>query len=75
MGGPLKIAFLIVCATLGLWLFISNIILGSSFILLADYLSRSLIYPLQIPLGLVIAFIGAPIFIYFIAKKGAMFND
>lgn len=57
------------------WLFISNIILGSSFILFADYLSRSLIYPLQIPLGLVIAFIGAPIFIYFIAKKGAMFND
>lgn len=56
-------------------LFFSNIIIGSSLILFADFLSRSLIYPLQIPLGLIVAFIGAPVFVYFIVKKGTMFND
>ena len=57
------------------WLFISNIILGSSFILIADFFARSIIYPLQIPLGLVVAFIGAPVFVYFLTKKGDIFND
>lgn len=57
------------------WLFISNILLGSSFILLADYAARTIIYPLQVPLGLVVAFIGAPIFVYFLTRKGDMFRD
>jgi len=57
------------------WLFLSNIILGTSFILIADFCARSIIYPLQIPLGLIVAFIGAPIFIYFLTKKGDIFND
>lgn len=57
------------------WLFFANTIIGSSFILFADYLSRIIVYPIQIPLGLVIAFIGSPIFIYFLVKKGVMLND
>ena len=57
------------------WLFISNILLGSSLILFADYISRTIIFPLQIPLGLVSAFIGAPVFVYFLTKKGDMFRD
>lgn len=57
------------------YLFISNILIGSSFVLIADFLARVIIYPLQVPLGLVIAFIGAPIFIYFLTKKGDIFND
>lgn len=57
------------------WLFISNAFLGSILILLADFIARTIIYPLQIPLGLVVAFIGAPIFVYFLTKKGDMFRD
>ncbi len=57
------------------YLFVTNILLGSSFILIADYIARTVIYPLQIPLGLVIAFIGSPIFVFFLTKKGNIFND
>lgn len=57
------------------WLFISNAFLGSILILLADFIARTIIYPLQVPLGLVVAFIGAPIFVYFLTKKGDMFRD
>ena len=41
----------------------------------ADFLTRTLIYPLQLPLGLIIAFIGAPVFVFFLIKKGEIFND
>ncbi len=57
------------------WLFISNIFIGSSIILFSDFIARTIIYPLQVPLGLVIAFIGAPIFVYFLTRKGDMFRD
>ncbi len=57
------------------WLFISNTLVGASLILLADYIARTIIYPLQVPLGLVVAFIGAPVFIYFLTRKGDMFRD
>lgn len=56
-------------------LFFINIILGSTFLLFANFLSSNLIYPLQIPLGIVVAFIGAPIFVFFLLKKGGIFND
>ena len=57
------------------YLFFSSILIGSILILISDYISRTLIYPQQIPLGLVIAFIGAPVFIFFLTKKGDIFND
>ena len=57
------------------WLFVSNILIGSSLILFADFIARSVIYPLQMPLGLVVAFIGAPVFVYFLTKKGGFLND
>lgn len=57
------------------WLFIANTLIGGSLILLADFAARTVIYPLQVPLGLVVAFIGAPIFVFFLTKKGDMFRD
>lgn len=57
------------------WLFFVNIFIGSSLILFADFISRIVIYPLQVPLGLIVAFIGAPIFVVFLTKKGGIFND
>jgi len=56
-------------------LFFSNIFIGSTLLLFANILSTKLIYPVQIPLGIVVAFIGAPIFVYFLLKKGGIFND
>ena len=56
-------------------LFFTNILLGSIILLTANILSTQLIYPLQVPLGVVVAFIGAPIFIFFLLKKGGIFND
>lgn len=57
------------------WLVASNLILGASFLILCDFLARFLAYPIQIPLGLVIAFIGAPIFVFFLTNKRGLFND
>lgn len=57
------------------WVFFTNILIGSVFVLIADYISRIILYPVQIPLGLVIAFIGSPVFVYFLLKKGGLSND
>ncbi|MFH0703344.1 MAG: iron ABC transporter permease [bacterium] len=53
------------------WLFFVNILLGSSIVLFSDFMARSLIYPSEIPLGLILAFVGAPIFICFLVFKGS----
>lgn len=55
--------------------FFANILIGASFILFADFIARVIIYPMQIPLGLVVAFVGAPIFVYFLVRKGGLLND
>lgn len=57
------------------WLFITNTLIGAILILLADFIARTIIYPLQVPLGLVVAFIGAPVFVFFLTRKGDMFRD
>ena len=56
-------------------LFVSNLLLGSSLLLLAHFVSVNLIYPLQIPLGIVISVIGVPIFIFFLLRKGGILNN
>ena len=56
-------------------LFFVNILIGATLLLTANVLSVHLIYPLQIPLGIVIAFIGAPIFVFFLLRKGGILND
>lgn len=57
------------------WLFVVNVLLGSTFLLFADFISRVTFYPLEIPLGLVVAFLGAPMFVFFLVKKGRCFYD
>ena len=55
--------------------FFVNILIGSIFILLSDFVARVVIYPMQIPLGIVVSFIGAPVFVWFLVKKGGLLND
>lgn len=56
-------------------LFFINILIGATLLLVSNFLSSYLIYPLQIPLGIVVAFIGAPIFVFFLLKQGGLFHD
>lgn len=44
-------------------------LLGACFVLLADVLSRAIIFPLETPAGAILALIGAPFFIYLVRKK------
>ncbi len=50
-------------------LFFTNTILGGFLLLLSNLISTNLIAPMQIPLGIVIAFIGVPIFIFFLLRR------
>ncbi|MBQ8180030.1 MAG: iron ABC transporter permease [Candidatus Methanomethylophilaceae archaeon] len=47
----------------------ASMMLGSLFVLFADLLSRVLIYPGELRVGLIISMIGAPIFLYMIVRK------
>jgi iron complex transport system permease protein len=47
----------------------SSCLLGASFLVLADTVARTALAPMEIPVGVVTAVIGAPVFIYFL-KRG-----
>ncbi|MFA5105043.1 MAG: iron ABC transporter permease [Candidatus Margulisiibacteriota bacterium] len=44
-------------------------LLGASFLVIADLLSRTLISPGELPVGIITAFVGAPFFIFLLRKK------
>ncbi len=46
----------------------ASILLGASFLVIADILSRTLLAPTEIPVGAVTAAIGAPLFVYLLKK-------
>ena len=50
------------------WLIPFSILTGSSILLMADILSRFIIYPKEVPVGALTALIGGPFFIY-VAKR------
>lgn len=56
-------------------LFFANILTGSALLLFSNFISNNLIYPLQIPLGIVVAIVGIPFFIFFLLKKGGILNN
>ena len=47
---------------------------GALFIIWADLISRILIHNVKLPIGIITAMIGAPLFIYIIIKKGYSFG-
>ena len=51
------------------FLFFVNIILGSELLLFSNFLSNHLLSPIQVPLGIVVAFIGAPLFVFFLLRR------
>jgi iron complex transport system permease protein len=56
-------------------LFFANIITGSTLLLFSNFLSNNLIYPLQVPLGVVVAIVGVPFFVFFLLRKGGILNN
>ena len=45
-------------------------LLGATLVLLADMFARTLVRPAELPLGVVMALIGAPIFLHMVVKRG-----
>lgn len=56
-------------------LFFANIITGSTLLLFSNFLANNIIYPLQVPLGIIVAIVGVPFFVYFLLKKGGILNN
>lgn len=50
-------------------------IMGASFLTLCDILARTLFRPFEIPVGIILSFLGGPFFIYLLLKKKKSVND
>jgi iron complex transport system permease protein len=48
----------------------ASALLGASLVLLADVLARMLVRPAELPLGVVMAILGAPIFLHMVVRRG-----
>ena len=49
----------------------ASAVLGASFLISADLLSRSLIPPLEIPVGVITSLVGVPVFILLMRRRGS----
>ncbi len=48
---------------------IGSILIGSILVLIADTIGRCLFYPTEVPVGIVMAFIGGPFFLYLLLRR------
>jgi iron complex transport system permease protein len=48
----------------------ASALLGATLVLVADIFARMLLRPAELPLGVVMAIIGAPIFLHMVVKRG-----
>ena len=53
------------------WLVPASMLVGGTFLVIADILSRILVAPEELPIGVVSAFFGAPFFLYLIRKSNS----
>ncbi|MGM7634301.1 iron ABC transporter permease [Bacillus sp. Hm123] len=51
-------------------LFFCSILFGATLLCLADFIGRTILYPKEIPSGLVVAVLGAPYFLWLMRKSG-----
>jgi iron complex transport system permease protein len=50
-------------------------LLGGSLLLIADTLARSLLAPRQLPVGILTALIGVPVFLYLLYRSGTPYGE
>lgn len=48
----------------------ASAVLGASLVIVADIVARMAVRPAELPIGIVLAFIGAPVFLHLILKRG-----
>lgn len=51
------------------WLLINSALLGATMLLLADVASRTIVAPAELPIGIITALIGGPVFLWILLKK------
>ncbi len=49
----------------------ASVLLGATFLVLADVLARTVAAPVELPIGVVTAFVGVPFFIWILRRRGA----
>jgi iron complex transport system permease protein len=49
----------------------ASILLGATFVVLADAAARTVAAPVELPIGVVTAFVGVPFFIWLLRRRGA----
>ncbi|MDH3695407.1 MAG: iron chelate uptake ABC transporter family permease subunit, partial [Gammaproteobacteria bacterium] len=57
------------------WLLPAAALLGGSLVVVADTLARTLLAPQQLPVGVVTAFIGVPLFLYLLYRGSSSFRS
>ncbi|MDK9735741.1 iron ABC transporter permease [Vibrio sp. D404a] len=58
----------LLCGNNPLYSIITTLILGSTFLALSDFLARHLLYPTEIPAGVITALCGVPFFLFLLRK-------
>ncbi len=76
IAGPIAFVGLIVPHALRLligpdhrWLFPSAILLGGAFLIWCDTIARLIIYPAELPVGIITSLLGGPFFLYLLMKN------
>ncbi len=54
---------------------VNSVLVGSAFLVLADTVSRTIIIPQELPIGIITSLAGAPLFLYIIAKNQRKFQS
>jgi iron complex transport system permease protein len=49
----------------------ASVLLGGTFLVLADALARTAAAPVELPLGVITAFVGVPFFVYLLRRRAA----
>lgn len=49
----------------------ASVLLGATFLVLADVLARTVAAPVELPIGVVTAFVGVPFFLWILRRRGA----
>jgi iron complex transport system permease protein len=47
-------------------------LVGAGFLILADLVARTIVSPVELPVGIVTAFCGAPFFLYLLRKRSTV---
>lgn len=76
LTGPIGFVGLIVPHAMRLWvgadhriLIPTSFLIGASFLLVSDVLSRTVLAPVEVPVGVITAFVGGPCFIWMLRRK------